>query len=48
MSYKVPIWEKVNSLTGSQCCINPIWLKGVPQGSILVYFMFYVIVKIVA
>ena len=24
--------------------LNPIWLSGVPQGSILVYFMFYVIV----
>ena len=25
------IWEKVNSLTESQYCINPIWLNGVPQ-----------------
>ena len=37
------IWGKVHSLTESQCCINPIWLRGVPQGSILVSFMFYVI-----
>ena len=38
------IWEKVNSLTESQCCINPRWLSGVPQGSIPVSFMLYVIV----
>ena len=37
------IWEKVHSLTESQCCINPIWLSGVPQGSI-VYFLSYIIV----
>ena len=42
MSYR--FGKKAYFLIESQCRINPIWLNEVPQGSILVSFMFYVIV----
>ena len=42
MSYTFGIGH---SLTESQCCINPMWLNGVPLSSILVSFMFCVIVR---